>query len=179
MTDSEKEKDNNLRLALEELNSWLRHTETFFWALSSALLGGTGFAIYWGVGMNGKDWRIIPLGITIIVLWIWFRQFLKCALIKTEYFFKRANEIEIKLELETDIIPDGKATTDTLDEKIYSKSVIDKLNRVKSITFPALMVNCSYLVWTIWGVLIFEFLIRSFFHFFSYIQFFLIKIMIT
>lgn len=168
MTDSEKEKDNNSRLALEELNSWLRHTETFFWALSSALLGGTGFAIYWGVRMNGEDWRIIPLGITIIVLWIWFRQFLKGVMIKTQYFFEEANKIEIKLQI--DIVPEGKATTDILDKETYSKSVIDKLNGVKSVTFAELMVNCTYLVWTIWGALIFEFQIRSFSHFFSYIR---------
>ena len=158
MTDSEKNEQENLRLAFEEVNRWYRHIENFLWGLSSALLFGTGLAIKLALAMGGKDWRILILGVAMIFLWIWFRQFLKDILTKNQYFINRTNYIENLLKI--DVIPDAKNGNENLSNEIYSEDIIDNLKNVKCKRFPKVMIYSTYLAWVTWVIFICEFLIK-------------------
>ncbi len=103
MTDSEKERQKNLRLAYEEANRWFRHIDNFVWALSSVLLAGTIYAIKLSINMSGKDWKVILIAIVMIVLWFSFRKFLDESSKKEDNFSKYINELESTLNI--DVIP--------------------------------------------------------------------------
>jgi hypothetical protein len=149
MTDSEKEKEKNLRMAFEEANRYLRHLDSFQWAISALLLAGTGFAIKFALEADGKNWKIILLGIAIIILWHWYRSFFKDVLLKIQYYMNKANEIETQLNI--DIIPlPLKNIQDILSETTFPIDVICKFSKVKKRSFPTIMVNCIFLIDSIW-----------------------------
>jgi len=137
MTDSEKERKINSRLAFEETNRWLRTADNSIWVMSSLLLAGTGYGVNVAINMEGKNWRVILLGDAIILLWVWFRRLLKGIDETSKLYFKYANRIE--KELEIDMLPD-----------------VQNNNLVKT------MIKCSNLVWFIWGVLIVEYIYLNF-----------------
>jgi len=150
----------NLRLALEEVNRWYRHIDTFLWALSSFLLIGTGFAISQAIEMNGENWKIIILGSVMLLVWYWYRKFLKDILLKVQYFMKITNKLE--KELGINVLPEGKDDfVKELDSDIFPSSIINSLENVKAKYFSALMIYMIYLAWIIWLFFIFEFVAEN------------------
>lgn len=144
MTDSEKEGKINLRLAYEEANRWLRHFDSFLWAVSSALLVATGLIIKLVIYWDGKDWIKFTIELIIILLWYFYFCVIRTALVKEQEFVRKANKI--KKSLNIDVLLDDSDIIDTLDGTIHSKRTIKMFNKIKSVEFVVVMVYCFILV---------------------------------
>lgn len=144
MTDSEKNEQENLRLAYEEANRWLRHIDSFIWAISSALLVATGLTIKLVIDWDGKNWKKFTIELIIISLWYFYFYVIRNALVKEQEFFRKANKTEKSLNI--DVLLDDRDIMDTLDETIYSKRTIKMFNKIKSVDFVVVMVYCFILV---------------------------------
>lgn len=101
---TETDKKQNLRLALEEANRWLRYTDNFFWILSSFLMIGTGLAVSKAFEWNGGNCQVLIMGIIMIAAWILFLMFKRNIFKKSKHWITRVNYFE--KELAINILPE-------------------------------------------------------------------------
>jgi hypothetical protein len=139
MTDSEKNEQENLRLAYEEANEWFRHINNYLWVISSGLIAFTVFAIKLviclRVDIQLKEAPIMsPLGLLLILvlMWVFYCAFLRRTLGEIYLFHKNANDIEKKLggkELGVDILPQLHEIRKKEDDKA-GKELVSPLARI-------------------------------------------------
>ncbi len=98
MTEAEYLKD--LRIALEEANRIFLHIDNFYWALSSFILAGTGFAVSKALDWGGKNEGVVILGIIMIAAWILFLLFSQNISNKAEFYETRVKYYENKLKID-------------------------------------------------------------------------------
>ncbi len=90
----------NLRLAYQEANRWLRHVERYFWLISSFWMLGSGFIIHQAIEWEGQNWRVLIIGLSTIVAWILFQRYSKHILKQSVACMERANSLELILSIE-------------------------------------------------------------------------------
>lgn len=154
----ETERNQNLRLALEEACRWYRHIDNFFWALSSFLLIGTGFTVSKALEWNGKNWKIVILGFIMLFVWYLYRQFLKDTMEKIQFFLDIINTYEEYIRI--DVLPNkmGEIEKKELSSEIFPFA--NQLKFVKARYFAWIMVYVIYLSWFIWSLFIIEFFVK-------------------
>ncbi len=153
MMDSEKEKEKNLRLALEETNRWHRQIDNYTWAIGSVFLFFTVFAFkesYYLI-IKGKL-EVFLIFLLMVILWELYIKFLKRIVLQVQYFIERSNDIESELGI--DVIPYNKSNKNKKeDEKIssviFGDFVKGKLEKKRSQPFIEVMLHIKKYIYIV------------------------------
>lgn len=158
----------NWRLALDEANKYMRQIDNYFWAISSFVTAGTGFAILEALEMNGENYKVIILSCFMSLVWLWYRWFLRDTMTKIIFYQTRANFYEEKLGI--DILPE--TVSEIYEQKIIKKffPYTKQLKKGKARTFFWVMNYMVYLSWVIWLLFVIELIVKNWCDIYAFIE---------